>query len=67
MYQVSLSTVFFFFSYMHIHVPFKMYCSRLFVVVFQEMNSLHTFKHDVIRWVTEFHLSAKFHVCQCCS
>ena len=32
MYHVSSSTVFFFVSYMHIHV----YCSRLFVVVFQE-------------------------------
>ena len=28
---------------MHIHAPFIMYCSRLFVVVFQEMNCLHTF------------------------
>ena len=35
MYQVSSSTVlvFFFVSYMHIHAPFIMYCSRLFVVV----------------------------------
>ena len=38
MYQVSSSTVFFFVSYMHIHAPFLMYCSRLFVVVFQEIN-----------------------------
>ena len=38
MYRISSSTVLFFVSYMHIHVPFKMYCSRLFVVVFQEMN-----------------------------
>ena len=38
MYQVSLSTVFFFISYMHIHAPFIMYCLRLFVVVFQEIN-----------------------------
>ena len=30
MYQVSSSTVFFFVSYMHIHVPFIMYCSMLF-------------------------------------
>ena len=45
MYQVSPSTVFFFISYMHIHVPFIMYCLRLFVVVFQEINHLHTFKH----------------------
>ena len=36
MFQVSSSTVFFFVSHMHIHVPFIMYCSRLFVVVFQE-------------------------------
>ena len=28
---------------MHIHAPFIMYCSRLFVVVFQEINCLHTF------------------------
>ena len=43
MYQVSSSTVFFFVSYMHIHVhvPFIMYCSRLLVVVFQEINCLH--------------------------
>ena len=40
MYQVSSSTVFFFVSYMHIHAPFIMYCSRLFVVVFQEINCL---------------------------
>ena len=62
MYQVSSSTVFFF-SYIHIHVPFITYSSRLFVVVFQEMNCLHTFKHDVVRGVTELHLSTKFHVC----
>ena len=43
MYQVSSSTVFFFVTYMHIHVPFIMYCSRLFVVVFQEINCIHTF------------------------
>ena len=42
MYQVSSSTVFFFVSYMHIHVPFITYYSRLFVVVFQEMNCLNT-------------------------
>ena len=41
-YQVSSSTVFCFVSYMHIHVPFIMYCLRLFIVVFQEMNCLHT-------------------------
>ena len=40
-YQVSSSTVFFFVSYMHIHVPSITYCSRLFVV-FQEMTCLHT-------------------------
>ena len=40
MYQVSPSTVFFFISYMHIHAPFIMYCLRLFVVVFQEINCL---------------------------
>ena len=37
MYQVSSSTVSFFISYMHIHVPFIMYCSRLFVVL-QEIH-----------------------------
>ena len=26
---------------MHIHAPFIMYCSSLFVVVFQELNCLH--------------------------
>ena len=65
-YQVSSSTVFFFVSYMHIHVPFIMYCSRLFVVVFQEMNCLHAFKHDIVHRVRELHLSTKFHVCRCC-
>ena len=43
MYQVLSSTVFFFVSYMHVHIPFITYCSRLFVVVFQEMNCLDTF------------------------
>ena len=38
MYQVSFSTVFFFVSYMHIHA---LYCSRVFVVVFQEINCLN--------------------------
>ena len=37
-----------------------MYCSRLFVVVFQEINCLHTFKHAHVRRVTELHLSTKF-------
>ena len=41
MHQVSSSTVFFFVGYIHIHVLFIMYCSRLFVVVFQERNCLH--------------------------
>ena len=40
-FQVSSTTVFFFVNYMHIHAPFIMYCSRLFVVVFQEINCLH--------------------------
>ena len=62
MYQVSPSTVFFFSSYMHIHAPFIMYCLRLFVVVFQEINCLHTFKHAYVCRVTELHLSTKFHV-----
>ena len=37
-----------------------MYCSMLFVVVFQERNCLHIFKHDIVRQVTELHLSTKF-------
>ena len=37
MYQVLSSTVFFFVSYMHNTCPFIMYCSRLFVVVFQDI------------------------------
>ena len=40
MYHVSSSAVFSVVSYMHIHVCFIMYCSRLVVVVFQEMNVL---------------------------
>ena len=67
MYQVLSSTVFFFVSYMHIHVPIIIYCSKLFVVVFQEINCLHTFKHAYVRRVTELHLSTKFRVCQCSS
>ena len=43
MYQVSSSTVFFFVSYMHIHVPLMKYCSRLFVVVFQEVINMVLF------------------------
>ena len=65
MYQVSPSTVLFFISYMHLHAPFIMYCLRLFVIVFQEINCLHTFKHAYVRRVTELHLSTTFHVCQC--
>ena len=65
MYQVSSSMVFFFVSYMHVHVPFIMYCSRLFVVVFQEMNYLHTFKPDIVHRVAELHLFTKFHDSQC--
>ena len=60
-YRVSSSTVFFFVSYMHIHVPIIMYCSKLFVV-FQEINCLHTFKHAYVCRVTELHLSTKFRV-----
>ena len=41
MYQVLSSTVFFFVSYMHIHVPIITYCSLLFAVVFQEMKCLN--------------------------
>ena len=40
-YRVSSSTVVFFVSYMHVHAPFTMYCSTLFVVVFQERNCLN--------------------------
>ena len=36
-YQVTSSTVVCFVSYMHIHAPFILYCSTLFVV-FQERN-----------------------------
>ena len=32
MYQVSFSTVFLFVSYMHIHMPIKMYWPRLFLL-----------------------------------
>ena len=39
-YQVSSSTMFFFVSYMHIHVPYIMYCS-MFVVAFQELILLN--------------------------
>ena len=67
MYQVSSSTVFLFVIYIHIHVPFIMYCLRLFVVVFQEINCLHTFKHDYVCHVTELYLSTKCYVCHCCS
>ena len=38
---------------------------EVFVVVFQEINCLHTFKQAYVRQVTELHLSTKFHVCQC--
>ena len=34
------------------------YCSRLFVVVFQDINCLHTFKHDDVHRVTEFFMFA---------
>ena len=47
MHQVSSFTVLFFVGYMHTHVPFITYCSMLFVVVFQEMNCLHIFEHDI--------------------
>ena len=39
--EVSSTTVFFFVNYMHIHAPFIMYCSRLFFVVFLEINRLN--------------------------
>ena len=52
MHQVSSSTMFFFVSYMHIHIPTIMYCSRLFVNCFPS----NTLKHDVVCWVTELHL-----------
>ena len=58
MYQASSSTVFFFVSYMHIHVPFIMYCSRLF-----SKKRILLLKHDDVRQVTELHLSTKFHDC----
>ena len=61
MHQVSSFTMLFFVSLMHIHVPFITYCSRLFVV-FQEINCVHFFKHNVVHRVTEMHHSTKFHV-----
>ena len=66
MYQVLSFTLFFFVSYIHIHMPLRMYWPRLFFVVFQEMQCLHNFNHDDVRHVTELYLSTKFHVCQCC-
>ena len=39
-YRVSFSTVVFLVSYMHIHMPIKMYWLRLFFVVFREMHIL---------------------------
>ena len=50
MYQVSSATVFIFVSYMHIHVPF-ISIARGCLLLF-DINCLHTFKHDVIHWVT---------------
>ena len=66
MYQVLSSTVFSFVSYMHIHMPLRMYWPRLFFVVFQEKQCLSIFNHDDVRHVTELYLSTKFHVCHCC-
>ena len=40
MYQVLSFTVFSFVSYMHIHMPLRMYWPRLFFVVFQEIQCL---------------------------
>ena len=40
MYQVLSFTVFSFVSYMHIHMPLRMYSPRL---VFQEIQCLHNF------------------------
>ena len=65
-YQVSSSTVVFFVSYMHVRTCPLYNVLLEFVVVFQEMNCLYIFKHDIVRRVTELHLSTKFHVCQCC-
>ena len=61
MYQVSSSTVF----SLLVTCTFIMYCSRLFVVVFQEMNCLHTSKPDVVRRVAELHLFTEFHDSLC--
>ena len=66
MYQVLSFTVFSFVSYMHIHMPLRIYWQRLFFVVFQEIQCLHNFNHDDVRHITELYLSTKFHVCQCC-
>ena len=56
-------TVFSFVSYIHIHMPLRMYWPRL---VLQEIQCLHNCNHDDVRHVTELYLSTKFHVCQCC-
>ena len=61
MYQVLSFTVFSFVSYIHIHMPLRMYWPRLFFVVFQEIQCLHNFNHDDVRQVTELYLSTKFH------
>ena len=65
MYQVSSSTVFFFVSYMHIHVHFIMYCAVLFSIIVyilsnmtlfigsQSFNSLTSFSALDIRVETE--------------
>ena len=67
MYQVFSFTVFSFVSYMHIHMPLRMYWPRLFFVVFQEIQCLHNFfNYDNVRHVIELYLSTKFHVYQCC-
>ena len=48
--------------YIHVHVLFITYCSRLVVVVFIVIY----FEHDIVCRVTELHLSTKFHVRQFC-
>ena len=40
MYEVLSFTLLFFVSYIHIHMPLRMYWPRLFFVVFQEIQCL---------------------------
>ena len=46
-------------------VQLHAYTCPLYNVLLEEINCLHTFKHDNVHRVAEFHLFTKFHVCQC--